>query len=100
MLGQAKLWFLAARPWSYSVSIAPVVLGTLLAWLDGCPLQWDLFLMTLFSGVLLHSGCNYLNTYGDYREEQVSGLMFWSARYHTQFGVLFAAALLVAGLAR
>ena len=66
MLSQARLWFLAARPWSYSVSITPVVLGTLMAWLDGCPLRWDLFLMTLIAGVLLHSGCNYLNTYGDY----------------------------------
>lgn len=60
------IWFLAARPWSYSVSVTPLILGAVLAWLDGYAVTWDLFFMTLLSGVFLHTGVNYLNTYGDF----------------------------------
>ncbi|MDR1124726.1 MAG: 1,4-dihydroxy-2-naphthoate octaprenyltransferase [Deltaproteobacteria bacterium] len=60
------LWFHAARPWCYSVSVVPLLLGAVLAWLAGFPPRWGLFLLTLAAGVLLHTGVNYLNTYGDY----------------------------------
>ncbi len=59
-------WFLAARPWTFSTSATPVILGSVLAWGAGHPFQWGLFLMTLAAGMLLHAGVNYLNTFGDY----------------------------------
>lgn len=61
-----RLWFHAARPWCYSVSFVPLLLGALLAWLAGFPPRWGLFGLTLAGGVLLHTGVNYLNTYGDF----------------------------------
>lgn len=66
MLKAFRTWFLAARPWSYSVSITPVALGTALAWTGGHPVNWWLFVLTAAAGVSLHTGVNYLNTYGDF----------------------------------
>lgn len=60
------LWFHAARPWCYSVSFVPLLLGAILAWQAGFPPRWGLFFLTLSAGVLLHTGVNYLNTYGDF----------------------------------
>lgn len=60
-----KTWFIALRPWSFTASAIPVILGTVLA-LDQSYFQWSLFILTLIGGILLHAGCNLTNTYGDY----------------------------------
>lgn len=60
-----KKWFLALRPWSFTASAIPVILGTVLALHKGY-FQLSLFILTFIGGTLLHAGCNLTNTYGDY----------------------------------
>ena len=66
MLRVIWIWFVAARPWCYSVSFVPLIFGSVLAWVNGYPCRWDLFALILTAGVFLHTGVNYLNTYGDF----------------------------------
>lgn len=66
MLRTIHTWFLAARPYSFSTSFTPLILGTVLACANGYAMKWDLFIMILFAGVFLHAGVNYLNSYGDF----------------------------------
>jgi 1,4-dihydroxy-2-naphthoate octaprenyltransferase len=60
-----KLWFRAARPWSYPASIIPVSLGTMLAASHGF-FDLLLFLLTLAGGVLIHTATNLFNDYYDF----------------------------------
>lgn len=61
-----KKYFIAARPWSFPVSIAPIVVGTAVAATAG---SFSLlrFLLALVAGVSLHAVTNYINTYGDFK---------------------------------
>ena len=61
-----KIWFVALRPWSFTASAIPVVLGTALAWVEG---MFDpvLFLLALIGGIAMQGATNLINTYGDYK---------------------------------
>ncbi|MBV9189334.1 MAG: 1,4-dihydroxy-2-naphthoate octaprenyltransferase [Betaproteobacteria bacterium] len=65
--GSALAWWLALRPWSFTISLAPVLAGTSLAGLDGYPLQLGLVLAALSASVLIHAGTNLQNDVGDFR---------------------------------
>ena len=65
--GSALAWWLALRPWSFTISLAPVLAGTSLAGLDGYPLQLGLVLAALAGSVLIHAGTNLQNDVGDFR---------------------------------
>ena len=65
--GSALAWWLALRPWSFTISLAPVLAGTSLAGLDGFPLQLGLVLAALGGSVLIHAGTNLQNDVGDFR---------------------------------
>ena len=58
-------WLLAARPRTLPASIAPVLVGTALAWREGY-FQWLPFLATLLTAVLLQIGANYANDVFDF----------------------------------
>lgn len=62
---QAQEWFMATRPFSFTASIVPVLVGTLLAASDGA---FDLlrFALVLVASVLVHAGSNLVNDYFDY----------------------------------
>jgi len=65
--GSALAWWLALRPWSFTISLAPVLAGTSLAGLDGYPPQLGLVLAALIGSILIHAGTNLQNDVGDYR---------------------------------
>lgn len=65
--GRALAWWLALRPWSFTISLAPVLAGTSLAALDGYPLDLGLAAIALLACVLIHSGTNLQNDVGDFR---------------------------------
>ncbi len=65
--GSALAWWLALRPWSFTISLAPVLAGTGLAGLDGHPPQLGLVLAALVGSILIHGGTNLQNDVGDYR---------------------------------
>ena len=65
--GRALAWWLALRPWSFTISLAPILAGTSLAVLDGHGVRLDLALAALFASVLIHAGTNLQNDVGDFR---------------------------------
>ena len=65
--GRALAWWLALRPWSFTISLAPVLAGTSLAMLDGYPPDLVLAAVALLACVLIHGGTNLQNDVGDFR---------------------------------
>jgi len=55
---------LVTRPWSFSMSILSVALGTVVAAADGA-IAWSWLLLTLVGAVLIHAAGNVLNDYFD-----------------------------------
>ena len=64
---RAAAWWLALRPWSFSISLAPVIAGTSLARLDGYAVRLELAATALAAAVLIHAGTNLQNDVGDFR---------------------------------
>ena len=60
-----KIWFIAARPWSFTGTLMPGLVGSFLAAAEGYFQFWP-FLLAVAGGVLAQGATNYLNTYGDY----------------------------------
>jgi 1,4-dihydroxy-2-naphthoate octaprenyltransferase len=63
-MGFYRNWFLASRPWSFTMTAISVSVGSALAALDG-PFDWLLGLAALVSAVLLHAATNLINDYYD-----------------------------------
>jgi 1,4-dihydroxy-2-naphthoate octaprenyltransferase len=59
-----KDWFLASRPWSFSMTFFSISVGAALAENAG-GFSWGLYLLTLVGGVLAHAGTNLINDYYD-----------------------------------
>ena len=62
--GVALAWWLALRPWSFSISLAPVIVGTALA---GSQAQVGLAIVALLACLFIHAGTNLQNDVGDFR---------------------------------
>ena len=57
-------WFLASRPWSFSMTAISVSVGSALGAIDG-QFSWTLFVITLLGTILLHAATNLINDYYD-----------------------------------
>jgi 1,4-dihydroxy-2-naphthoate octaprenyltransferase len=57
-------WFLASRPWSFSMTAISVSVGSALGAIDGT-FSWAYYLITLVGTVLLHAATNLINDYYD-----------------------------------
>lgn len=57
-------WFLACRPWSFTMTAVSVSVGAALAGVDGS-FSWGLYAATLFSAVCMHAAANLHNDYYD-----------------------------------
>lgn len=68
-MARISTYFLATRPWSFTVSVIPPILGLLIALLEAPSLSvnWLHFALTLVGCVLAHSGANALSDYFDYK---------------------------------
>ena len=60
-----RVWVTALRPFSFSASVMPVLLGTGMAWSYGYPFRVSPFFLLLASVISLHAGANLLNDYFD-----------------------------------
>ena len=58
-------WFMATRPFSFTASVVPVLLGTLLAAHDG-DFSTGFFALVVVASVLVHAGSNLVNDYFDH----------------------------------
>ncbi|NIO04480.1 MAG: 1,4-dihydroxy-2-naphthoate octaprenyltransferase [Proteobacteria bacterium] len=65
MKSRVKTWLTAVRPFAYSASVVPVVLGTGIAYLEGV-FDLVLFILALLASVLLHTGTNLVNDSFDF----------------------------------
>ena len=63
-MGVYKKWFLATRPWSFTMTAISVSVGALMAAMDG-PFSWSLYLLTLAGVIFMHSAANLFNDYYD-----------------------------------
>jgi len=59
--GKAKYWIRACRPETLSISIAPVLAGTGLAWAQTAMLDWTIFLLVFIAAALIQMGTNLHN---------------------------------------
>jgi len=66
-----KQYVIATRPWSFSMSVISVLMGTLLASERGDlrSIQWGWFALVAVGIVLMHAGGNLLNDYFDSRNK-------------------------------
>jgi 1,4-dihydroxy-2-naphthoate octaprenyltransferase len=60
-----RVWLEASRPFSFTASVTPVVIGSALAALAG-PFHWGRFLLALCGSLFLQIGTNMINDYYDY----------------------------------
>ena len=58
-------WFLASRPWSFTMTIISVSVGSALAFMDG-DFSWPLYLFTLVGMMVMHAATNLINDYYDF----------------------------------
>lgn len=66
ILSNYQKWFLASRPWSFSMTAISVSVGSALAFLDGA-FAWPIYLLTLLAMVATHGATNLINDYYDVR---------------------------------
>lgn len=64
MLSLVKKYFIAARPWSFTMSLISVSVGTLLAAEEGS-MSWLWFAITAIGIILFHAAANLINDYFD-----------------------------------
>ena len=57
-------WFLASRPWSFTMTAISISVGASLGAIDG-GFSWALYLITLLGTILLHAATNLINDYYD-----------------------------------
>lgn len=62
-LARLKTWFLAVRPWSFSMTFISVSIGTF--WVAETAIHWGLYGLTLLALVALHGATNLINDYFD-----------------------------------
>jgi len=61
-----QIWLIAARPRTLPAAVAPVLVGTALAWTVG-PLDWIAFIAAALGALFIQVGTNLSNDYSDAR---------------------------------
>ena len=61
-----RIWWLAIRPATLTISLAPVLVGTSLAWHDTGRVLWISFLLAAVAALLIQIGTNLYNDVGDF----------------------------------
>jgi len=67
-MSSIALWWRAVRPFSFTVSLIPPILGAVLAVLEnpGLKINWFRFILTMIGCMTAHAGANLLSDYYDY----------------------------------
>ncbi|MCG6876597.1 MAG: 1,4-dihydroxy-2-naphthoate polyprenyltransferase [Betaproteobacteria bacterium] len=61
-----RIWWLAIRPATLTISLAPVLVGASLAWHDADRILWIPFVLAAAAALLIQIGTNLYNDVGDY----------------------------------
>lgn len=67
MIESLKIWILASRPKTLGAAIAPVIIGTAMAYADDQFHLWAA-LGALFGAILIQIGTNFANDYADFKK--------------------------------
>src|SRR6266567_7894557 len=67
-MNRLQLLFQATRARTLPVMLAPVLIGSVLAWQQGTPFQWGLFILALLGALAAHLGANVVNDVFDFAE--------------------------------
>ena len=67
-MNRFQLFLQVTRARTLPVMIAPVLIGSVLAWQQGSPFQWGLFALTLAGALAAHLGANLINDVFDFSE--------------------------------
>ncbi|MFO7819654.1 MAG: prenyltransferase [Halanaerobacter sp.] len=67
-MDKLRLWLTALRPFSFTATIIPILLGTVLAVTEAGVINFYSFALVLVGVLLLHSGTNLINDYYDYQQ--------------------------------
>ena len=67
-MNQFQLLFKATRARTLPVMLAPVLIGSVLAWQQGTPFHWGLFALALTGALAAHLGANVVNDVFDFAE--------------------------------
>lgn len=59
-----RVWFMAVRPWSLTISVVPILLAVALSWTYGA-ISIPYAVLMLLTSILTHIGCNLTNDYFD-----------------------------------
>ena len=67
-MSSIALWWRAVRPFSFTVSLIPPILGAVLAVFEnpGLKINWFRFILTMIGCITAHAGANLLSDYYDY----------------------------------
>ena len=64
---KVKIWLTAVRPFAYTASLLPVLLGLAISVYLGFPVKWGLFGLTLLGVLCFHTAANLLNDCYDHK---------------------------------
>ena len=67
-MNRLQLLFQATRARTLPVMLAPVLIGSVLAWQQGTPFQWAFFVLALLGALAAHLGANVVNDVFDFAE--------------------------------
>lgn len=92
-----RVWYLAARPWTLPASLAPIIVGSAVAWHEG-GFHFLTALMALLTALLLQIAANFANDAIDFKrgtdtEARVGPTRITSAGYVSYEGVMRATAI-------
>lgn len=62
---RVHIWIEATRPYSFTASVTPVLIGSVLGAIDG-PFSWGLFFLALLGSLFIQIGTNLINDYYDH----------------------------------
>jgi 1,4-dihydroxy-2-naphthoate polyprenyltransferase len=62
---RVQIWIEATRPYSFTASVTPVLIGSVLGAVDG-PFSFGRFILALFGSLFIHIGTNLINDYYDH----------------------------------
>src|SRR6266699_5934369 len=65
-MNRFRLFLGVTRARTLPVMAAPVIIGSVLAWQQGAPFQWGLFVLTLIGALAAHLGANVTNDVYDF----------------------------------
>ena len=98
---RVRAWFLLFRPWSFTATLVPFLLGAALAAPRSAGVRWTYWSLGLLSGVFFQATVNLLNTWGDERSgvDAAPGAIRTTPQVHdglVSMRALFAVAVLCA----